>query len=102
VQRQHWLTLFNRLIFGAAEQTSGQKIFFSSRPGHRARGVSLDCRKTAAGGLLRAFRDANLPEGDILKIAFNCLTNSFQYYKVKTHTKGRPYNGLNMLNLFKK
>jgi hypothetical protein len=58
--------------------------------------------KTTAGGLLRAFEDANLPERNILEIVFKYLTNSSEYYKVKTHTNSSPFHGLNMLIFFVK
>jgi hypothetical protein len=69
--------------------------FPARRPSPAAPGQTAG--KAASGLTLSALEKDNLREGNILEIVFKYLTNSFDYYKVKTHTNGSPFNGLNLL-----
>ncbi len=87
----------------ACEKKPGHNIFLVFRarlPSPAPTGQKSG--KAAAGGPLRALEKANLPEGNVLEIVFNYLTNYSDYYKVKTHTKSFPLSGLNLLNFLRK
>jgi hypothetical protein len=90
------------LSSGPSKKTPAQKNFLSSGQNAEPGAGGSDSVKASAGGSLSALEQAILPEGNVLEIVFNCLTNYFDYYKVKTHTKRCPLSGLNMLNFFMK